>query len=289
MKNEELLRGVVDGAGEAVARQALLRQSVPEVVRSSDAREIERWERVRSQIQQRLRLPWGNETAAVLAAVAAHRAYWRPAEVRLLVLSESHVLTRESELAVKVPLGVFGHPQAPTSYVRLLYCLGYGERDLCDGRLQGNAGSPQFWKLITAGLDETQCASVVERTEPDFITRLTAKLRVLEELKARGVWLLDACPVALYAASQPKPRMAMLAQALELAWAAYTREAVREAAPRSVMIVGKMVHDGIGARIRALLGPSVPVGWMYQPQARRPAEEHRAGIERLQAMIRNTE
>jgi hypothetical protein len=130
---------------------------------------------------------------------------------------------------------------------------------------------------------------VVERTEPDFITRLTAKLRVLEELKARGVWLLDACPVALYAASQPKPRMAMLAQALELAWAAYTREAIREAAPRSVMIVGKMVHDGIGARIRALLGPSVPVGWMYQPQARRPAEEHRAGIERLQAMIRNTE
>jgi len=74
-------------------------------------------------------------------------------------------------------------------------------------------------------------------------------------------------------------------QALELAWSAYTREAIRAAQPRAVMIVGKMVHDAIGGRIRALLGPSVPVQWMYQPQARRPAAEHAAGIERLRGML----
>ena len=79
--------------------------------------------------------------------------------------------------------------------------------------------------------------------------------------------------------------MALLAQALEIAWAATTREAIRDAAPRAVMIVGKMVHDGIGGRIRALLGPTVPVQWMYQPQARRPATEHAAGIERLRGMV----
>jgi hypothetical protein len=54
------------------------------------------------------------------------------------------------------------------------------------------------------------------------------------------------------------------------------------------MIVGKMVHDGIGGRIRAMLGPNVPVQWMYQPQARRPAAEHRAGIERLRGMVEDT-
>ncbi len=91
---------------------------------------------------------------------------------------------------------------------------------------------------------------------------LAAKLKVLETLKARGVWLMDASPVALYAASQPKPRVAELATALEIAWPTYTREAIRAAAPRAVMIVGKMVHDGIGGRIRAMLGPSVPVQWM---------------------------
>jgi hypothetical protein len=225
------------------------------------------------------------ESAAVLAAVAAHRAYWRPPQVRLLVMSESHVWTREAELAAEVPLGVFGHATAPTPFVRLVYCLGYGERDLVQGRVHPNFGTPQFWKLLAAGIDPALSAQVVERTQPALMPRLGAKLQVLEALKARGVWLLDACPVALYAASQPKPRVTVLAKAMELAWAAYTRAAIAEAAPRAVMIVGKMVHDGIGDRIRALLGPSVPVQWMYQPQARRPEAEHRAGLERLRAMV----
>ena len=246
--------------------------------------DLARWERVRAEMA-RLRLPWGTETAAVLAAVAAHRAYWRPKDVRLLVLSESHVMTREAEIDAQVPLEVFGHPGAPRSFVRLVYCLGYGERDLVQGRAYPNWGSPQFWKLLAAGLDPPLAPKVVERTSPELLTRVAAKLRVLEALKERGVWLLDACPVALYAASQPKPPMRLLAQALELAWGVYTREAIREAAPRAVMIVGKMVHDGIGGRIRAMLGPSVPVEWMYQPQARRPAEEHAAGIERLRRMV----
>jgi hypothetical protein len=233
----------------------------------------------------RLRLPWGTETAEVMAAVAAHRAYWRPDEVRVLVLSESHVMTREVELAEQVPMAVFGHEGAPEAFVRLLYCLGYGERNLVQGRVHPNWGTPQFWKLLAAAVDPVIVPQVVERTQPDFIVRVQTRLRVLEEQKTRGMWLLDACTVALYAASQPKPRMALLAQSMEIGWAAYTREAVRAAAPRSVMIVGKMVHDGIGGRIRALLGPAVPVQWMYQPQARRPVAEHAAGIERLRGML----
>lgn len=194
-------------------------------------------------------------------------------------------MTREAELEAQVPLEVFGHPGAPRAFVRMLYCLGYGERDLVQGRAYPNWGSPQFWKLLAAGVDPNLVPQVVERTAPELLGRIAVKLRVLEALKERGVWLLDASPVALYAASQPKPPMSLLAQAMEIAWAAYTREAIREAAPRAVMIVGKMVHDGIGGRIRAMLGPSVPVEWMYQPQARRPAEEHAAGIERLRKMV----
>jgi hypothetical protein len=286
MKTPMEIRASNIAVRDACARQALRRA---EAVSAADGRavrevEFEHWEAVRAQMAP-LRLPWGTESAAVLAAVAAHRAYWRPAKVRLLILSESHVWTREAELAATVPLGVFGHEHAPQSFARLVYCLGYGERDLVQGRVQGNFGSPQFWKLLAAGLDPGLGSLVVERTEPDLLMRIAAKLQLLEGLKARGVWLLDACPVALYAASQPKPRMAVLAQAMELAWAAYTREAIRAAAPRAVMIVGKMVHDGIGGRIRAMLGPNVPVQWMYQPQARRPAAEHRAGIERLRGMV----
>jgi len=283
MKTPMEIRAANMAVRDACARQAL---RSTEAVSVGDVRaiELERWEAVRVQMAP-LRLPWGMESAEVLAAVAAHRAYWRPAEVRLLILSESHVWTREAEIAARVPLAVFGHAAAPAAFARLVYCLGYGERDLVQGRAHPNWGSPQFWKLLAAGLDPALGARVVERTEPDLLRRIAAKLRVLEELKARGVWLLDACPVALYAASQPKPRMALLAQAMELAWPTYTREAIRAAVPRAVMIVGKMVHDGIGGRIRAMLGPNVPVQWMYQPQARRPAAEHQAGIDRLRGML----
>jgi len=286
MKTPMEIRAANMAARDAWARRAM--QSAQDAsagaVRGARELELERWEAVRAQLT-RLRLPWGMESARVLAAVAAHRAYWRPNDVRLLVLSESQVWTREVELEARVPLAVFGHEHAPESFVRLVYCLGYGERDLVQGRVSGNAGTPQFWKLLAAGIDPALCAQVVERTQPDLLQRLAAKLAVLEALKARGVWLLDACPVALYAASQPKPKMAVLAQAMELAWTAYTREAIAEAAPRAVMIVGKMVHDGIGGRIRAMFGPRVPVQWMYQPQARRPGAEHAAGIERLRGMV----
>ena len=265
----ELNRSGAALRSENARRVALAAGVLRPVQGASEARgvdgELARWEALRAQFAGTLRLPWDLESAAVMKAVAAHRAYWRPPTVRLLVLSESHVMTREAELEAPVPLAVFGHAAAPPAFVRMVYCLGYGERDLVQGRVHPNWGTPQFWKLLAAGIDESLCPQVVERTTPDLMQRLAAKLAVLEALKARGVWLLDACPVALYAASQPKPRMALLAQAMEIAWAATTREAIREAAPRAVMIVGKMVHDGIGGRIRAMLGPNVPVQWMYQP------------------------
>jgi hypothetical protein len=274
-----------ENARRAAAASAVLRHFGSGGESLIEDAELERWESIRARFVGRLRLPWGLDSARVLRAAAIHRAYWRPAEVRLLVLSESHVWTRESELEASVPLEVFGHPAAPTEFVRLVYCLGYGEKDLVVGRVQGSFGSPQFWKLLAACFDdETEC-QVVERTEPSLHTRIAAKLRVLEGLRARGVWLAPASPVALYAASQPKPSMEDVGQALDLAWEAYTREAVRDAAPRAVMIVGKMVHDAIGDRVRALLGPSVPVEWMYQPQARRPAAERAAGVERLRKMV----
>ena len=274
-------------AGGAEVRDALTPAPVLPVasrVQRRVERTLEYWEGVRTQMAK-LRLPWGTESAAVMAAVMAHRLYWKPSEVRLLVLSESHVMTREAELGTVWPLDGFGHEGVPELFVRMVYCLGYGERDLVDGPVRSNFGTPQFWKLLAAAVDPALSPQVVERTQPDLIVRVQTKLRVLETLKARGVWLLDASPVALYAASQPKPRTAVLEQALDLAWPVYTREAIREAAPRAVMIVGKMVHDRIGGRIRALLGPSVPVQWMYQPQARRPAAEHAAGMARLRGML----
>jgi len=38
---------------------------------------------------------------------------------------------------------------APTDFVRLVYCLGYGENELLDGGLvPGNGGTWQYWDLF---------------------------------------------------------------------------------------------------------------------------------------------
>ena len=132
----------LDGLRQENARRAALASGVLRPVQATaEEREVDEklahWEAMRAQFAGRLRLPWGTESAAVMKAVSEHRAYWRPAEVRLLVLSESHVWTREAELAAEVPLEVFGHHQAPLPFVRMVYCLGYGERNLLQGPVHG--------------------------------------------------------------------------------------------------------------------------------------------------------
>ena len=278
MKTAMELRAANMAARDACARRALLQVERVSAVEPVVAPDLGRWEAVRAQMA-RLKLPWGVESAAVLAAVAAHRAYWRPeagAAAGDLGVAR-HGRGRPSS-GQGCRSGCSGTRRRRRRSCGWCTASGYGERDLLQGRVQGNFGSPQFWRLLAGSLDAALVSQVVERNQPDLIARVTAKLSVLTQLKARGVWLLDASPVALYAASQPAPKIAVTSQALELAWSAYTREAIRAAQPRAVMIVGKMVHDAIGGRIRALLGPSVPVQWMYQPQARRPAPERAAGV-----------
>ena len=185
MKTAIELRAANMAARDACARRALLQVEGVSAVEPVVAPDLGRWEAVRAQMAG-LRLPWGVESAAVLAAVAAHRAYWRPEQVRLLVISESHVMTRETELGAGVPLGVFGHEAAPEAFVRMVYCLGYGERDLLQGRVQGNFGSPQFWRLLAGCLDAALVSQVVERNQPDLIARVTAKLRCSRSSRRAG-------------------------------------------------------------------------------------------------------
>lgn len=86
---------------------------------------------------------------------------------------------------------------------------------------------------------------------------------MLEALKTRGVWLLDASPVALYAGA-----------------------VVKEVSPRAVVVIGKTVDDVLVAALRGTVSSSTSVDWIYQPQARVSAECHRAGRETLARVVR---
>ena len=169
-----------------------------------------------------------------------------------------------------------------------MYCLGYGESGLVTPTVAKNAGTPQFWRLLAACNGAMDGGSVMKKTEPDAKRRVQGKLELLHELKRRGVWLLDASPVALYAGGGTKPAAKDLREALKVSWEAYSCERVKEASPRAVVVIGKTVFDMLGESLRSAV-PRATVDWIYQPQARVSAERHRAGLETLARVVREAE
>src|SRR3989442_14717671 len=89
------------------------------------------------------------ESVEAAEMVEAHRWAWKPKQVRLMLVAESHVYTKTEELAFDYGGSQFIPPNlnVPSRYVRLIYCLGYGENLLAPD-LTG--GTPQFWTIFGA-------------------------------------------------------------------------------------------------------------------------------------------
>ena len=90
----------------------------------------------------------------------------------------------------------------PRGFSRLVYCLGYGEDDICYPRKpEKNSGTWQFWDLfgaISAGLNPLIAPKMPRKRELTLIYRLHWKLAVLKELSEAGIWLEDASVIGLY-------------------------------------------------------------------------------------------
>jgi hypothetical protein len=133
-------------------------------------------------IQEAHRTPEPLETALV---AEEHRWFWKPKDVKFIVVAESHVYTSAKENKVKIDrLLPKGFPQnAPLRFVKLVYCLGYGEPDILDARgmIDNNRGTPAYWKLFGDWIGFYPDRRGIEW-----------KLEVLNRMKEKGIWLLDA-------------------------------------------------------------------------------------------------
>ena len=95
----------------------------------------------------------------------------------------------------------------PMDFISLVYCLAYGENESLIPKLndKNNKGTTQFWTLFAAiarGIDHVApcktgkdfaspfAADVLKGGGLPFEERLRAKLEILENLRARGIWLL---------------------------------------------------------------------------------------------------
>ncbi len=209
----------------------------------------------------------------------AHRMYWRPDKVKVILLAESHVFTNEAEANLKCNVSRFSDESVPQEFVRLVYCLGYGENSLLNQSLKSNAGTSDFWKIFYSCVHQVESNRSFDSIltgQSTFDIRIQAKLKLLQTLKMQGVWLLDASLAALY----PKPNCSkMYLECLDKSWP-YIRSLIIDAKPKKIIIIGKTVWNRfLKNRIPSL---KIPFCVQVQPQGRPKSHPQGQPIKTLQ-------
>jgi hypothetical protein len=212
------------------------------------------------------------ESAAYLGAVTAWRNAWRPHRVRALLVAESHVGEHPGDQRISVLSQRWIRNELPSRYVRLIYCLGYGESGICSSRPDTNGGTPQFWNIfgqIAFGQSPPQKAGSTVRD------RLRWKVAVLEELQRRGIWLQDASPLGIYLGRGKRTDPRHQVQLLREGYSRVVWPSVADDPPGQVWVIGK----GVAAALAGLPGIT-PTHVISQPQDRN-REQHLDGLSRL--------
>ena len=139
------------------------------------------------------------EPEGVGIAVERHRWAWKPEHVRVLLIAESHVYTSDEDFRPRVRRESLPPEarHAPADYVRLVYCLGYGESSVLTTAPAGrNSGTPQFWNIFGRLAGTGRQPTTVRAT---WRERIRWKVDTLRALQAQGVWLVDASLHDIYA------------------------------------------------------------------------------------------
>src|SRR5262245_48897798 len=132
------------------------------------------------------------ERPEVAVAVEQHRWAWKPSNVRVLLVAESHVYTsvEDSTLHVRTEMLPEEARHAPREFVRLVYCLGYGETWLLNAPPQRpNGGTRDFLNIFGRIVDNGRQPT---RALASATARLLWKVQTLQRIRAQRVWLLDS-------------------------------------------------------------------------------------------------
>jgi len=227
-----------------------------------------------------VRLGGTAESAAYLASVTAWRNAWRPERVRVLLVAESHVAELRGDIEVSVAPPAWAQRHLPTSFCRLIYCLGYGESEICSpAPAKNSTGTLGFWDIfgaIAGGLQPMQPRRGASTPEH----RLQWKLDVLSWLRRNGVWLVDACVAGVYLPGGR--RMAsgetyneMVRQSFDqFVWPSVSNEH-----PEQVWVIGSGVRQAL-AHHKAVRRSR----WITQPQDRNRGRHQRGLVEMVTSL-----
>ena len=198
--------------------------------------------------------------------VEEYRRYWRPDNVRVILLAESHVYTTDEER--KFQLSPHKDlPNYPQDYARFVYCLADGENSLlANGHPEKNLGTLQLWKLFYSCEnyvdDQGDFDPITHRGTPDEEQRIKHKINLLNSLRERGIWLIDTSIMAIDRKDLPNNMMPQVLQTsrsnlpnnmvsllLKTSWNKYTGQIVKDANPDFVIMVGQEVAEALVGEI----------------------------------------
>lgn len=200
------------------------------------------------------------ESFEVAVKVEEHRWHWRPPKPRLVLLAESHVFTTAVDAALAVQAGdLLGtEPLPPSAYVRLIYCLGYGEPALVPNANANGRGTPPFWDLF--GRVSFQGAQPRALDGFSLCDRLRWKIKTLRTMQSMGIWLLDASVHAIYRGNGIRLPPDITTDLHRQWWDGYGKFVLQRCPDVKVWVVGKGVFEQL-ANFEAWR----PQGWIYQP------------------------
>jgi hypothetical protein len=137
------------------------------------------------------------ESGEYLSRVEQWRFAWRPkvGSVRILILAESHVAETPGDCGIQIVPTAQLPCDLPSGYVRLVYCLGYGESSICSSVPRPRSSTP-FWILF--GEIAKAISGIEVYAGRNSVERISWKVRVLETLQDAGVWLQDASVSGIY-------------------------------------------------------------------------------------------
>jgi len=228
---------------------------------------------------QTLLPPTDCESKESMKVTMRYHDFWRPKQVRCIILGESHVYTNEN-VATKghvvstewVPASEYDGPREYTSFVN---CLGYGESEVlvpreeeeADCNITTNKGTPQYWRLLShlSGLNPKD-VPILKKDISSTKDRIRNKLKILRALQERGVWLLDTSIIGWYIQQEKqyavspqeknvydfgkaRPPSDLKTPTLLLSWEFYVKHLVRQAASEGHM----KLFIPIGKDVRKIL------------------------------------
>ena len=207
------------------------------------------------------------DSLKVVQDVIKHRNYWKPEKVKTMLLAESHVFTQdwENEIILQYPpsLGKF---RLPANFVKLVYCLGYGE-PLLAHEVQNNPGTWQYWKIFSyaASKQGNNSYKSVQKTKViDSEARLNNKISTLESLRNNKVWLVD-CSIVSLAGHDVKMTTNQKDYLLDFSFNNYISKLVSFVMPEHILIIGNRVGNIIERKLRII---DIPFNSIPQPQKR---------------------